>query len=147
MVEFAVLAPLLLLLIFGIIEMSRAMFAYTSVWSAAREGARFATTVEADNYVNCAAIEAAAVGRIVISDVTPTNIDIVYVDSAGIQIADCQGGTPPSAATVPSGSTVEVAITGVTFDAVVPILEIFFDGLTLDSTQSRIIFVGEQVGA
>ena len=44
MVEFAILAPLLLLLIFGIVEMSRAMFAYTSVWSAAREGARFATS-------------------------------------------------------------------------------------------------------
>ena len=141
------LAPLLLLLIFGIVEMSRAMFAYTSVWTAAREGARFATTVEADNYANCAGIEAAAVDRIVISDVAPGNIDIVYRDAAGVVIADCQGGTPPSASTVPSGSTVEVAITGVTFDAVVPILEIFLDGITLDSSQSRIIFVGEQVGA
>ncbi len=146
MVEFAVLAPLLLLLIFGIIEMSRAMFAYTSVWSAAREGARFATTVEADNYLNCAGIEAAAVGRIVISDVTPANIDITYLDSGGTVIADCQGGTPPTSSNVTSGSTVEVAVTGVTFDAVAPFVDIFLDGLTLDSTQRRIIFVEEQVG-
>ena len=146
MVEFAVLAPLLLLLIFGIIEMSRAMFAYTSVWSAAREGARFATTVEADNYINCAGIEAAAVDRIVISDVTPANIDITYLDGTGTVIADCQGGTPPTSSNVPSGSTVEVAVTGVTFDAVAPFVDIFLDGLTLDSTQRRIVFVEEQVG-
>lgn len=146
MVEFAVLAPLLLLLIFGIIEMSRAMFAYTSVWTAAREGARFATTVEADNYVNCVAIEAAAVDRIVVSDVTPANINITYLDASGTTIADCQGGIPPTTSNVTSGSTVEVAITGVTFDAVVPIIEPFFDGFTLDSTQRRVIFVEEQVG-
>jgi Flp pilus assembly protein TadG len=146
LVEFAILAPLLLILLFGIVEMSRAMFAYTTVWSAAREGARFATTVEADNYANCNAITTAALSRAVSTNATAANVQIVYKDAIGTTIADCQGGVAPTASNVVSGTTVEVSMVNVTFDSVVPLLEIFLDGLNLESTQSRTIFVGEQVG-
>lgn len=146
LVEFAILAPLLLILLFGIVEMSRAMFAYTTVWSAAREGARFATTVDADNYVNCNAIATAALSRAVSTNATAANVQVVYKDAGGTTIADCQGGVAPTASNVISGTSVEVSMVNVTFDSVVPLLEIFLDGLNLESTQSRTIFVGEQVG-
>lgn len=44
-VEYALVAPLLFLLIFGVIEFGRGIATYTAVSSAAREGARYAAAV------------------------------------------------------------------------------------------------------
>jgi len=44
MVEFALVIPLLLLLVFGIMEFGRAFYAYSAISNAAREGARFGVT-------------------------------------------------------------------------------------------------------
>ncbi len=48
MVEFALILPILLLLIFGIIEYGRLFFAWISVENAARMGARYASTARYD---------------------------------------------------------------------------------------------------
>lgn len=55
-VEFALILPLLLLLVFGIIQFGLVFFGYQGLQASAREGARFAsrpeaTTVEADQRV------------------------------------------------------------------------------------------------
>ena len=44
MVEFAIVLPILLLLVFGIIEYGRLFFAWISVENVARVGARYAST-------------------------------------------------------------------------------------------------------
>jgi Flp pilus assembly protein TadG len=50
MVEFALALPILLLLVLGIFEFGRLMITYTSVYAAAREGARYGAAV--DNLCN-----------------------------------------------------------------------------------------------
>lgn len=143
LVEFAIIAPLLLILVFGVIETGRAIFAYTTVWSAARDGARAATTSE--SFASCDNIEAAALVRVFTVQLESADITIEYTDPDGTLLADCQGGTPPSPAVIPSGSLVSVNVEG-TFDSVVPILSNFLDGLTLDSSQQRVIYLAEEVG-
>lgn len=147
-VEFALIAPILLLLLFGILETGRLVFFSTTVWTAAREGARFATTVDdaggTPNYLDCAEIRAAAKAKIV-TRIEDADITIAYRDPTGATVADCGLGPAPTAALVPSGSTVEVTVSG-TYEAVVPIVAVFLDGVGLDSRQTRTIFVEEEVG-
>lgn len=48
LVEFALIFPLIFLLITGFLDVSRAIFAYASVSNAVREGTRYATVNKAD---------------------------------------------------------------------------------------------------
>jgi len=84
LIEFALVSPVLLLLMFGVIDLGRAVFYYDTINHAAREGARVA--VRASNQL-------------------PTNVDVineVIVQMAGASVSDpCpQGpvtnGTPPA---------------------------------------------------
>src|SRR5437762_7539795 len=63
MVEFALIVPLLFLFILGIIEMGYALFVYTSVQNAAREGARAAAVRPCPTSSDTAAIEQLTVSR------------------------------------------------------------------------------------
>jgi len=49
MVEFAIVLPVLLLLVFGIIDFGHALYLKAEVTSASREGARYATRYQTDN--------------------------------------------------------------------------------------------------
>lgn len=65
MVEFALVMPLLLVLLFGIIEFGRLLLFYSSVVSASREGARYGSAAgdvgdSTAHYEDCAGIRAAA---------------------------------------------------------------------------------------
>jgi Flp pilus assembly protein TadG len=55
LVEFAVVAPILFLMLFGVVEFARLVVGFTGVWTAAREGARYAIGVEDERYVDCPA--------------------------------------------------------------------------------------------
>jgi Flp pilus assembly protein TadG len=153
LVEFALLAPLLFLLLFGIIEGARLIGGFTGIWTAAREGARYATTLDdstvtpgTPRYLDCAGIRATAkakVGGLV--SISDSQIGINYFDAVGTQVADCNTADstypdPPSAS-VGGGSTVHVTVEG-SFQAVVPLLSSFLNNISLDSTQSRSIFMG-----
>lgn len=150
LLEFALIAPLLFLLLFGVIEFARLVTGYTSVWTGAREGARYATTV-GDNgsgtprYLDCGGIRDQVRAKVVAVNVADDDIEVTYFDPTDVPVADCDSADAalpdPSANLVPSGSRVEVTVRG-TFDAVVPLVGRFIDGATLDSTQSRSIFLG-----
>lgn len=152
LVEYAVVAPFLFLLLFGIVEFALLTSSFTGVWTSAREGARYATTVGdstvtpgTPRYLDCAGIRSAAQVLVTIGEPTVAEIDIDYFDATGAQVADCDDADltfpAPSAGIVPSGSRVEVTITK-SYDAVVPLVGQFIDGVTLDSTQSRSIYQG-----
>jgi Flp pilus assembly protein TadG len=150
LIEFAIVAPLLFLLLFGVIEFARLVHGFTTVWTAAREGARYATTVGdtnsdgVPNYLDCDEIVAAAVAKAVAASLTSGDISVEYFDSTGTPVADCDVNPPAPAsggANIDSGFTIEVTASG-TFDAVVPIVSGFLDGIDLSSTQTRSVFKG-----
>lgn len=148
LVEFALVAPILLILLFGAFELARLGYAFSEVRTAAREGARYATVVgDADgngtpNFVDCAAIETAALDLVQVEAVTAADVDIVYTTPSGTT-ADCQGGTPPDGYSVELESGTEVSVTvHAEFDSVVPLLEGFFEGISMDNTQVRTVNYG-----
>lgn len=157
LVEFAVVAPLLFLLLFGVIEFARVVSAYTTVWTAAREGARYATTTDESDitagvprFRDCAGIIHAVQAKAVTTAIDVTEVTVEWADPSGIPIADCSPDGLPDPQTqaasvwtveIPRGTTVSVHVQ-TEFDAVVPLLESFLDGLNLDSRQTRSIYEG-----
>ena len=153
LVEFALVAPLLFLILFGVIEFARVAHGFTTVWTAAREGARYATTVgdtDGDglpNYLDCDAIAEAALGKVVGMSLGTGAVHITYSNLTGTAVADCDPATPlPAPAPtgtvdIDNGFSITVEVAG-TFDAIVPVTSAFLDGIVLDSTQTRSIFKG-----
>ena len=87
LVEFALVVPLLLLFILGIIEMGYALFVYTGVQNAAREGARTAAVRPCPSSADKTAIANATINRIP-----------VLVDTSKItQIPAYSNGNPTAA--------------------------------------------------
>lgn len=158
LVEFAVIAPLLFLLLFGVIEFARVISAYTTVWTGAREGARYATTSDESDFTagvprfrDCTGILAAVQAKAVTTSIAASDVTMTWADPSGTVVADCDSSTAPPApetksggtftTDISSGYTITVEVEG-TFNAVVPILSGFLNNVTLDSTQTRSIYEG-----
>lgn len=158
LVEFAIVAPLLFLLLFGVIEFARVVSAYTTVWTGAREGARYATTSGGSDISSgiprnrdCAGILDAVQAKAVVSSIAGADVTIEWVNPSGTLIADCNPATAAPnpnqksggnwVVDIPNASRIVVEVEG-TFNAVVPILSGVLNGITLDSTQSRSIYEG-----
>lgn len=101
MAEFALTLPIFLLLVFGIIELSRFFLVYSSVYTASREASRFASSVGeggTTNYMNCNAIADRAVFHGSFGGVQMEDVTIYYESSPGTIIGSCpnvNSGTTP----------------------------------------------------
>jgi uncharacterized repeat protein (TIGR01451 family) len=84
MVEFALILPLLLLVLLGIIEFGRILFVYVTVTSTSREGARFGSAVGAQNpnglprYLDCDGMRASALKVGLLANLTGSDITVSY---------------------------------------------------------------------
>lgn len=139
MVEFALIAPLLLLVLFGIVEFARLGLAFAEIRTAAREGARYATVVgDSDgnglpNFVDCDGIKAAALAKVVTQALSPADIDVDHDDSR------CLGSQPEG--DIDTGTEIKVTANA-RFQAIVPLVGQFLDGLDISSAQARTINYG-----
>jgi hypothetical protein len=101
MAEFALTIPVFLLLIFGVIELSRFFLTYSSVFTASREATRFGSSVgdiNNQNYLDCGAIAERAVFSGSFGGVQLNDITISYESTPGTIVATCPdvnfGSTP-----------------------------------------------------
>ena len=83
LVEFALVLPILLLIMFGIIEVGRLLVIYSSVGTASREGARYASAVgdsgDGDPYfMDCDGIKGAAKRMGILVGMQDSDIIITY---------------------------------------------------------------------
>lgn len=97
MVEFAMVFPLLLMVVLGIIEFGRFFFVYSSVVSASREAARYGAAIQdigggIAQYEDCQGIRDAAVRVGGVAGISENDVEIKYADSTGIYSTSC----PPS---------------------------------------------------
>lgn len=139
LVEFAVVAPLLFLLLFGVIEFGRAIATHTAVTTAAREAARFATTVGTGDeaippYADCDAIRAAAFDKTPLLDTSQTDIDLSYDNGE-----DCAGAV--ASGTIENGDRIEVVVT-TTFRTPIPVISNIIGDIEISSRQQRTIYPG-----
>jgi Flp pilus assembly protein TadG len=88
MVEFAIVLPVLLLLVFGIIDFGRALYTLNNLTSAVREGARYASAYMPDPSVTpgaTAAIQQRVRDRVVAFGGNPGNptVNVSYTSANG----------------------------------------------------------------
>ena len=81
-VEFALLLPVLLFIIFGLLDMGRAVYTYTVLASAAHEGARQAVIVDNTDQV----VVNAALQRAVAVNLLASEVQIVGTRQPGTQV-------------------------------------------------------------
>ena len=149
-VEFALILPLLLLVMYGIIEVGRLMVVYSSVGTASREAARYASASgDSENnvpyYRDCVGIRAAAqrMGILVGIDTDPISGDV--------QITYDEGHNPtPGATPVPIPTVCEllqdgdielgdrvVVVVNATYEPLIPLVN--FTTFPISSRTSRTI--------
>ncbi|MFC1996193.1 TadE/TadG family type IV pilus assembly protein [Chloroflexota bacterium] len=139
MVEFALILPVLLLLIIGIVESGRLLFFYSSITSASREGARYGSAVgqvgSTSRYEDCAGIRTAALKAGAFASLENDNITIQYDNGASVKDSAC-----PPTSDIKLADRVVVTAAG-NFKPVIPLLDVFFpeDGLDIISTTARTI--------
>jgi large repetitive protein len=140
MVEFALIMPLLLLLVYGLLEVGILVFQYASVVTASRQAARYGAASglvsSASQYRNCAGIVAAAQRVDFLNSIDDGNITISYYSNNGALLETIQGDSCHTGPTVPSGGEVEVTVTAdfTPLSGLVPI-----NPITLTSESSRTI--------
>jgi len=92
MVEFALILPLLLLVVYGLIEAGRLLFIYSSVLTASREAARYGSAAGnagggTPHFNDCTGIRNAAIRMGGISGVSSGGVSIAYEDAGGTLLA------------------------------------------------------------
>lgn len=144
MVEFALVFPLLLLLLFGIFEVGRIMFAYAAAMAASREAARYGAAIldtggGIPQYEDCAGIKAAAKRIGQFAGIDDANISIQYSNGSGVYSTAC----PPSQ-DVQGADTISVSIS----TSVTPVTPVGnFSAIPINSTSSRTILKSVKLGA
>ena len=140
--EFALVFPIIVLLFFGVLDVGRAVYAYTSIGNAAREGARVAAVNQLDPGPghtgcnedtpiedlsnprwwpkSCAATAAVSLG------LTPANVTVSYAPPPGTTLICTSGSLHVNCI-----ATVTVTYT---WSAITPVIGGFIGPLNLSST-------------
>jgi Flp pilus assembly protein TadG len=114
LVEFALILPVFVLLLVGILDFGRAVFAFNTLNNAAREGGRVAIVDQTQAH-----IQARAAGRTDFLGVPPSNVTVDYRDPDDVATANSCAGSPGQNSIVGC-----LAVVRVTYDynAATPIL-------------------------
>ncbi len=143
MVEFAIVFPLLLLLLFGIFEFGRIMFAYSAAVSASREAARYGAAIldtggGIPQYEDCAGIREAAKRIGQFTGISDSDITIKYSNSSGVYSTSCPPGQE-----VQGADTISVTVS----TSVTPITPLGnFSAIPIQSSSSRTILKSVKLG-
>lgn len=138
LVEFALVLPLLLLVIYGLLEVGRLIFTYSIVISASREAVRYGSATGLNiaggvpRYKDCDGIRAAAQNVDFLGVIDDANITIVYDKGPG---GASLGGCPP--ASVATGDRITVNVTA----PFIPIVPLPIGPITARSFSARTIIV------
>jgi Flp pilus assembly protein TadG len=152
MVEFALVLPILLLIIYGILEVGRLLFIYSSVVSAARQAARYGaaaglnTNGGVPRYRDCAGMRTAAQRVGFIDKIEDADILIWHDEGEEKnQVAYCAPGSVSDSSFQPSiGNTSRVRVQVSTqYTPIVPLVPL--QPLTISSVSARTILVSVQL--
>jgi hypothetical protein len=146
MVEFALILPVLLMTMYGVMEFGRLLFIYITTASATREAARYAAAVgDSGNgvpyYNDCAGIQAAAQRVGILAGIENDDVDIRYDDGPGGSWTHI--GCPAPSGRPRLGDRIVVTVTG-HFEPIVPIVPISI--LDINSETARTIIRDLTVG-
>lgn len=131
LVEFALVAPVLLVLMIGILDVGRAVNAYVTISNAAREGSRYAALHPT---ASPGAIESAVRARVVPLDASTVDVTTSYYDGTAFQTFPPSGGIPTSS---PKPSFIPIRVE-VSYDwhAATMLIGIFFSSPSFTATST-----------
>ncbi len=140
LVEFALTVPILLMFVFGIIDVARVLFGLSQVVDASRQAVRFGL-VEGLNasdkqYLDCQGIQDAALNLPGIVNLTDATVSVYYEDVDGAKIADCSDDLTNWDVT--NGDVLAVRVQG-GIRPVTPVLMAFTDNISFSYTSRRTI--------
>jgi hypothetical protein len=144
LIEFALTVPIFLMLVFGIIDLARLIFAYTQVIDAARQGVRYGIVEGLDQgnyqYLDCDGIIGAAQDTPGLVPGNSLDVTVTYLNlqSNKDQIATCKGGPLPTLNLLKDGAVLAVKVTG-EITPITPVLAMFDNSIHLDYTAKRAI--------
>ena len=148
MVEFAIVLPILLLVVYGLIETGRLIFVVASVNNATRQAVRYGSTSGVgDNgvprYKDCVGIRAAAEKSDFLNAFQDSNITISYDDGVSpspTPLGNCNGSSY-SGATLETDDRVKVAIDA-NFNAIFPgFLPFLSRTITAESSRTLLLTI------
>jgi hypothetical protein len=147
-VEFALVLPLLLLIIFGIIAFAHLFFVYTTVVAASREAARWGSATGTTpsgvaRYRDCASIRDAAVRIGALGGVSANQVEIFYdhgPDDVSVHPICPIGGTGPE---LNLGDRIHVRIS-VAYQPIVPLVD--FPTFYIAATAKRTVLMDLDLG-
>lgn len=146
MVEFGLVLPILVLLVAGVIDVSRLVAMNSAAVSASREAARYGAAVGTDDggterYVDCAGIRAAARrASSVLFTLADSQIRVSYDNGSGAarSSACAPHGTGPVAGEIQNLDRVIVEVTA-SFEAITPLVGDLVGPITISSLDRRTI--------
>ena len=150
LVEFALVIPLLLLILFGIAEVGRFLAVKEAVNTASREAARYGSVTglsptaapPVPRYADCDGIREAARELAIIVNIEDADIAINYDDgTTGNIIETCPIGMQADPDNIGFGDRIEVTVT-TDFSSGIPLIGPFLGTITVTSTDRRSIFEG-----
>ena len=146
LVEFALVAPILFLILFGVLEVGRLVGTNQQVQMAAREGARYGvgigTSTNGDaRYTDCAEIREATRRLSNLADLADSDIVIQRDGGPSTTVTTICNPSDPASSDFSRGDRIIVTVTH-NFSFVVPLIDDFFGGgVTLRATERRTIFI------
>ena len=142
LMEFALVLPLIVLIVTGAVDMGRAVFAYNTLANAARHGARVAAVNQLeppDTVTSCNedmpiedvtephwSARACTAWSALMLDVTPADVTIVYSDPPDDSLLDCSTVLHPNC-------IVSVSVTG-TWRPITPVISSLVGPIDLSAT-------------
>lgn len=151
LIEFALILPLLLVLIFGVIEVGRMIFIYSAASTAAREAARYGSAAGdvggmVAHYQDCTGIREAAKRIGILTGLQDSDILVRYDQGNNSSIyANCPvGGTGPAAISL--GDRVNVQVVA-QYRPIVPLVNITDFPIVANSARTIVKDIGVDTGA
>jgi len=136
MVEFALIIPIFLLVVFGILDLGRAVYTYHTLNNAAREGARVAITDQTPTSIQSRAVErAVGVGA------TAADVTVDYRTAEAPDVPDSCAVRVGDPAETPVTCTVIVRVSN-QFTAVTPIVGAILGVINLQGESSMVVQFG-----
>lgn len=122
LVEFALILPVFVLVLVGLFDVGRAVYAFNTVSNAAREGARVAIVNQTES-----GIDAEAIRMGVSLDLTASDVTVSYVND------DLTSGAPCNSSPPQNGCIAQVTVT-YSYNAATPLIGSLLGPLELTST-------------
>lgn len=146
-VEFALVLPVLLLLIFGVIEFGRLMFIYSTVVTASREAVRYGSAVGTNPggtpyFMDCSGMIDTAMRLGSIASINSGDVAIQY--DHGPSSESFSGCPPASPDDIEGGVDRVIVQVSTTYQPIVPLVEI--PGFPITSQSARTIMKDIEVG-